>query len=92
MLESCSSHLVGLNTVMGNTKIKVEYRGRDIIGETNIRESRVGERRRERGKRRGEKKGGARESGYRNYRGLFSKACAREKLEKTVRNDGSQLL
>lgn len=56
MLESCSSHLVGLNTVMGNTKIKVEYRGRDIIGETNLRESRVGERRRERGKRRGEKK------------------------------------
>lgn len=49
MLESCSSHLVGLNTVMGNTKIKVEYRGRDIIGETNLRESRVGERRRERG-------------------------------------------
>lgn len=77
MLESCSSHLAGLNTVMGNTRIKVEYRGRDIIGGNKFK--RIASRRKGKkkggGKRRGEKKRGARESGCRNYRSLFSKAC-----------------
>lgn len=49
MLESCSSHLVGLNTVMGNTRIKVEYRGRDIIGGNKFK--RIASRRK--GKRKG---------------------------------------
>lgn len=92
MLESCSSHLAGLNTVMGNTRIKVEYRGRDIIGGNKFK--RIASRRK------GKRKGGREEMRREEERSerkrlselsrfIFESVFRKEKLEKTVREMGA---
>lgn len=96
MLESCSSHLAGLNTVMGNTRIKVEYRGRDIIGGNKFK--RIASRRK--GKRKGGRTGRdeerRREEREKAAVGIiavyFRKRVSQGKIGENCTRDGSQLL